>query len=78
LLDQNNKYPQGYFVRLEELRTGRIHFTDLMQQKDYLLTNLRLGYEQKNYSVYLFTKNLTDCYYYSFKIDNVRGVPSDS
>ncbi|MCX7069173.1 MAG: TonB-dependent receptor [Methylococcales bacterium] len=48
-----------------------------MRQDAYALANLRVGYEQKNYSVYLFAKNITDTHYYSYKTDSVRGVPSD-
>jgi outer membrane receptor protein involved in Fe transport len=48
-----------------------------MSQNAYALANLRLGYEQKNYSIYLFAKNVADTRYYTFKIDSLRGVPSD-
>ena len=81
LLALQYKHPRGYFARLEGLWTGRTYFdefnTNIMQQKDYVIANMRLGYGQKNYSVYLFAKNLMDRHYYSFKIDSLRGVPSD-
>lgn len=48
-----------------------------MRQDAYALANLRVGYEQKNYSVYLFAKNISDTRYYTFKTDNVRGRLSD-
>jgi iron complex outermembrane receptor protein len=81
LLALQYKHPRGYFARAEGMWTGRTFFDEnnaaIMRQDAYALANLRVGYEQKNYSVYLFTKNITDTRYYTFKTDNVRGVPSD-
>ena len=75
------KHTLGYFARVESVLTGRTYFdesnTDIMQQNDYIVGNIRLGYEQKNYSVYAFVKNIADTHYYVFKIDNVRGMPND-
>ncbi len=75
------KHPQGYFARAEGVWTGRTYFdennTNIMGQNAYAVANVRLGYERKNYSVYLFAKNITDTRYYTFKIDSLRGVPSD-
>ena len=75
------KHPQGYFARLEGLWTGKTYFdeinTDIMQQKAYSFANVRIGYEQKNYSIYVFAKNITDTRYYTFKLDSLRGTPSD-
>jgi iron complex outermembrane receptor protein len=81
LLALQYKHLQGYFARAEGLWTGRTYFdennTNIMSQNAYAIANVSLGYERKNYSVYLFAKNITDTRYYSFKIDSVRGVPSD-
>ncbi|MEI6708263.1 MAG: TonB-dependent receptor plug domain-containing protein [Methylococcales bacterium] len=81
LLALQYKHPHGYFARAEGVWTGRTFFdennTAIMRQDAYALANLRVGYEQKNYSVYLFAKNITDTHYYSYKTDSVRGVPSD-
>jgi iron complex outermembrane receptor protein len=80
LLALQYKHPQGYFARFEGMWTGKTYFdeinTDIMQQKAYSIANVRLGYEQKNYSVYVFAKNITDTRYYTFKIDSLRGTPS--
>jgi iron complex outermembrane recepter protein len=74
------KHPQGYFARLEGMWTGKTYFDEsninIMSQNAYSIANIRLGYEQKNYSIYLFSKNITDSRYYSYK-DSLRGVPSD-
>lgn len=60
--------------------TGKTYFDEsninIMSQNAYSIANIRLGYEQKNYSIYLFSKNITDSRYYSYK-DSLRGVPSD-
>jgi len=81
LLALQYKHPRGYFARAEGVWTGRTFFDEsnaaIMRQDAYALANLRLGYEQKNYSIYLFAKNITDTRYYTFKTDSVRGVPSD-
>jgi iron complex outermembrane receptor protein len=81
LLALQYKHPRGYFARAEGVWTGRTFFDEsnaaIMRQDAYALANLRVGYEQKNYSIYLFAKNITDTRYYTFKTDNVRGVPSD-
>jgi iron complex outermembrane recepter protein len=74
------KHPDGYFARAEWLWTGRTYFdennTALMSQNDYSTANLRIGYAQKNYSIYGFANNITNTHYYTFKTD-VRGTPGD-
>ena len=81
LLALQYKHPQSYFARVEGLWTGRTYFdennTSIMSQSAYALVNARVGYEWKNYSIYTFVKNIADTHYYSFKIDSLRGVPSD-
>ena len=80
LLALQYKNPLGYFARAEGVWTGRTYFdennTHNMSQNAYALANVRIGYEQKNYSVYAFVRNIADTHYYTFKVD-VRGVPSD-
>ncbi|MDO9105034.1 MAG: TonB-dependent receptor [Methylovulum sp.] len=75
------KHPQGYFARTEWLVTGRIYFdennTELMQQNNYDIANLRIGYVQKNYSLYVFANNLADNRYYTTKVSGIRGTPGD-
>jgi iron complex outermembrane receptor protein len=81
LLALQYKHPQGYFARAEGVWTGRTYFdennTSIMSQNAYALANMRVGFERKNYSIYLFAKNLADTRYYSYKIDSLRGTPSD-
>jgi iron complex outermembrane receptor protein len=81
LLALQYKHPQGYFARAEGVWTGKTYFdesnTGIMSQNPYAIANMRVGYERKNYSIYLFVKNLADTRYYTFKIDSVRGTPSD-
>lgn len=81
LLALQYKHPQGYFARVEGLWTGKTYFDEsniaIMSQSDYVLGNVRLGYERKNYSIYAFVKNIADTHYYTFKIDSLRGTPSD-
>ena len=81
LLALQYKNPLGYFARAESVLTGRTYFdesnTDIMQQNDYVVGNVRLGYERKDYSIYVFVKNIADTHYYTFKTDSVRGTPND-
>lgn len=81
LLALQYKHPLGYFARAEGVWTGRTYFdennTDIMSQNDYVVGNVRIGYERKNYSIYALAKNITDTHYYTFKIDSQRGVPND-
>ncbi|MFM8333340.1 MAG: TonB-dependent receptor [Candidatus Methylumidiphilus sp.] len=75
------KHPLGYFARAEGVLTGRTYFdesnTQIMRQDDYVVGNIRLGYERKNYSIYAFVKNIADTHYFTFKIDGLRGTPND-
>lgn len=49
-----------------------------MSQNDYSTANFRIGYAQKNYSIYGFANNMTDTRYYSIKIGGTRGTPGDT
>lgn len=75
------KHPDGYFARAEWLWIGRTYFdennTDAMLQNAYSTANVRIGYAQKNYSIYGFANNITDTHYYSFKTGGSRGTPGD-
>jgi iron complex outermembrane receptor protein len=57
--------PIGIFARLELRGYGTTYFDDANQVKQapFALLNLRLGYEWKNYGVYLFANNLLDTRY---------------
>jgi iron complex outermembrane receptor protein len=80
LLALQYKHPQGYFARVEGVWTGRTYFDEnnssTTSQNAYALANARVGYEGKNYSVFLFVKNIADTHYYTFKT-SVLGAPSD-
>ncbi|MCF7986046.1 MAG: TonB-dependent receptor [Methylovulum sp.] len=75
------KHHNGYFARAEWLVTGKTYFnennTQLMQQNNYDLANLRVGYDKNGYSAYLFANNLADNHYYTYKVSNLRGAPGD-
>ncbi|NOQ65242.1 MAG: TonB-dependent receptor [Methyloprofundus sp.] len=75
-------HPLGYFARTEWQWVGNTYFddanTDLMYEKGYSLLNLRVGYQQRYYSVYVYANNVTDNDYYTFKQQGVaRGTPGD-
>lgn len=57
--------PIGLFARLELVGYGRTFFDDANQVKQdpFALVNLRLGYEWRNYGLYLFANNLLDTRY---------------
>lgn len=56
------KSPGGIFGRLELQGSGKIFFDDANQlsQDPYALVNGRIGYEGKNYGIYLFANNIFD------------------
>ncbi|MBE9014155.1 TonB-dependent receptor, partial [Pseudanabaenaceae cyanobacterium LEGE 13415] len=57
--------PGGIFARAELRGFGRTFFDDanLVEQTPFALINLRLGYEWRNYGIYLFANNLFDTRY---------------
>jgi len=57
--------PIGVFARLELQGFGLTFFDDANQVKQdpFALVNLRLGYEWRNYGIYLFANNLFDTRY---------------
>lgn len=57
--------PIGIFARLELQGYGTTFFDDANQVKQdpFALVNLRLGYEWRNYGIYLFANNLFDTRY---------------
>jgi iron complex outermembrane receptor protein len=71
--------PQGIFGRLEVQGFGTTYFDDANQlrQSPYALVNVRLGYEAKNYGIYVFGNNIFDTKYltsaFVFPPPNVIG-----
>jgi iron complex outermembrane receptor protein len=57
--------PIGIFARLELQGYGKTFFDDAHQVKQdpFALVNLRLGYEWRNYGIYVFANNLFDTRY---------------
>ena len=57
--------PNGIFARLELRGYGKTYFDDANQVKQdpFALVNLRLGYEWRNYGIYVFANNLLDTRY---------------
>jgi iron complex outermembrane recepter protein len=57
--------PSGIFGRLELRGVGTTFFddTNLLKQDPYAIVNARIGYETKNYGIYLFANNLFDTRY---------------
>lgn len=57
--------PIGIFARLELRGYGLTYFDDANQVKQdpFALVNLRLGYEWRNYGIYVFANNLFDTRY---------------
>jgi iron complex outermembrane recepter protein len=57
--------PGGIFARVELIGFGTTYFDDANQveQDPFALVNLRLGYEWRNYGIYVFANNLFDTRY---------------
>ena len=72
------KHPNGYFARTEWLWKGKTYFdeTVTLNQLSYSLVNVRLGYEKPHYSIYAYTNNLSNIYYYTTQL-GVRGSVGD-
>ena len=66
----------GFLGRLELIGFGNTFFDDLntVEQGDYALVNLRLGYEADNYGIYLFANNLFDEEYLTQAFDLGTGI----
>jgi iron complex outermembrane recepter protein len=62
----------GVMGRVEWLLTGRTFFDEAniesVAQNAYGILNAKLGFEQENWAVYVYGKNLTDSEYYPFKL----------
>ena len=73
-------HPRGYFVRSEWVWNDKIYFddanSDAFKEDDYSTLNVRLGYQGKHLSLYLFGENLTDNRYFSYILPPNSGVPS--
>ncbi len=65
---------QGYYARADLSGYGKMYIdkTNKYVQKAYELVNAKLGYEQTNYDIYLYAKNLFD------KTHNVQGYYNGS
>lgn len=57
--------PGGIFARAELRGFGKTYFDDanLVEQDPFALVNLRVGYEWRNYGIYLFANNVFDTRY---------------
>jgi iron complex outermembrane recepter protein len=70
---------QGIFGRIEVQGFGTTYFDDAneLRQNPYALVNMRLGYEAKNYGIYIFGNNILDTNYltgaFVFPPPNVIG-----
>lgn len=78
---------QGWFARLEVQGMDAFYFSNSHNEKSkaYSLANARLGYESKDWEIYLWSKNLTDTRYATrgfyfannaYYLDN-NGDPAD-
>lgn len=66
--------PGGLFARLELQGVGTYYLNNdnRFAQDPFVLVNARLGYEGKNYGIYLFANNVFDTYYLTNGF-NLRG-----
>ncbi|MEM9484319.1 MAG: TonB-dependent receptor [Cyanobacteria bacterium P01_F01_bin.116] len=66
----------GFLGRLELIGFGNTFFDEIntVEQRDYALVNLRLGYEADNYGIYLFANNLFDEEYLTQSFDLGTGI----
>lgn len=62
--------PSGIFARGELQGLGTTYFNEgnLLKQDPFALVNARLGYEFKNYGLYLFANNLFDTEYVTYAL----------
>jgi iron complex outermembrane recepter protein len=60
-----HRSPGGLFARAELRGSGNYSFRDdnILKQAPFATVNTRIGYEQKDYGVYLFANNLFDARY---------------
>ena len=60
---------QGYYARVDVNAYGKMYIdkANKYEQKAYTLVNTKIGYETKNYDIYLYTNNLFD------KTYNIKG-----
>lgn len=72
----------GFFARAEWVVVGETYFDDLNAQRgkqsSYGIVNAKVGYERKNFALFVFGKNLEDKFYYTNKrLDLDAGVPGE-
>ncbi len=65
---------QGYYARADLSGYGKMYIdkANKYEQKAYEIVNAKIGYEQTNYEIYLYAKNLFD------KTHNIEGYYNDS
>ena len=65
---------QGYYARVDVNAYGKMYIdkANKYEQKAYTLVNTKIGYEAKDYDIYLYAKNLFD------KIHNIEGYYNGS
>lgn len=72
MLSAQYHHRSGVMGRVEWLLTGRTFFDETNipaeAQNAYGLLNAKIGYERKNWAVYVYGKNLADSEYYSLKL----------
>jgi len=74
------KHPSGYFMRSEWVWTDTTYFndgnSDIYKRDDYSTLSARVGYQQPNYSFFLFAENLTNTEYYSYIVTSKSAAPA--
>ena len=67
---------KGYFARVDVNGYGKTYFdnANTISRDPYNLVNMKAGYEQENYEIYLYGKNIFDEEYDSINIFNAGGV----
>lgn len=76
------RHPSGPMARVEWVMTGRTFFDDSNSasgaQSSYGLFNARIGFEGKNWGLFVYGKNLTGKDYYALKIPTLNvGFPGE-
>ena len=67
---------QGYFARADLNGYGRTYFDNANEysRDPYRVVNVKIGYEQESYDIYLYGKNIFDEEYHSIGMYNGSGV----
>jgi iron complex outermembrane receptor protein len=75
-------HPDGYMFRIEGTFSGTTYFdsenTAYYRQDPYACLNMKLGYEKKNWDLYLVARNLTDTKYRTLEVPQFQvGIPGN-